>query len=108
MKRRLLRLAAVGVAAAAIASVLKGFEAGARTVDVHYEGAPPGALEVTYRDASGRFLHRTGFSPAAFRSHTISLPPGGLTVELRVGAEARTVPADVTEETRSLEVAWRR
>jgi hypothetical protein len=106
VKRRPLRLAAVAVVAAAAGSMLRAYEGGARTIDVHYASAPPGALEVTFRGDDGRFLHRTGFSPAAFRAHSISLPPGSLRVELRVGAEARSVEALVSDLTKSLEIRW--
>ncbi|MCK6569528.1 hypothetical protein L6V77_00265 [Myxococcota bacterium] len=106
MKRRLLRFAAVGVVAAAAGSLLRAHEAGARAIDVHYAGAPDGALDVTFRDDGGRFLHRTGFNPGVFRAHTISLPPGGLRVELRSGTHSRTVDAYIAADTRSLEVVW--
>lgn len=106
MKRRLLRFAAVGVIAAAAGSLLRAHEADARAIDIHYAGAPEGALDVTFRDDDGRFLHRTGFSAGAFRAHTISLPPGQLRVELRSGLDRRTIDTYIGADTPSLEVVW--
>lgn len=105
LKRRLLRLVAVACLALGIASALKAFGVGGRTVLVSYH-APAGALEVTLRDAEGAMLRRTRFAAETGRSHQVELPEGTFDAELRVEGQVRRVPVFVGPETATVEVVW--